>query len=54
VFHRVGDVALGADHIDLPLVEMRRSGSLPLAQDTAVQPRLLDLLSSLDPWDLQV
>ena len=54
VFHRVGDVALGTDHVDLTLVEMGRSGSLPFAQDAAIQPRLLDLLARLDPRDLQV
>ncbi len=54
VFHRVCDIALCTDHVDLPFIEMGRSGSLLFAQDAAVHPRLFDLLACLDSRYLQV
>ena len=54
VFHRVGDIALGTDNVDLLLLEMERSRPLSLAEDATGQPSLLDLLARFQPGDGQV
>ena len=54
VLHGIGDIALGTDDVNLPLMEMKRRRALAFAQDTAVQPCLLDLLAGLDSGNLEL